>query len=372
MTDWVTAKSCSKGDVVEWFVTAVPVEPGDGPAQARYLYQQIKEQLQTQGAFIFQERIFLTGQAEAILQARDEVLGDWADEVRPSLMVSNTDGHSDLCGIQIHAMAGIEGPQLIKDANSKARGRVIQSSDCRMVGLSGVLPVDPKAGALEQGASMFEQSQSLLTQQETGFLAVPRTWLWLRNILDWYDDLNRARNQYFQQIGLLRQGQQCPMPASTGIGLTPALAQDALCSMDLVALPQSPTPITYLQAGGKQQSAFDYGSAFSRAARAATPGGDTLYISGTASIDEDGKTTGLGDAEAQIRTTLINVKALLTDMDFDEQDVVQVMAYCKTPEVKQVFEAMTNRPDWPWITMICDVCRDNLLFEVEALACRNR
>ena len=372
MTDWVTSKACSCGEVKEWFITAVPDDCGDAPTQARRLYQQIKDHLQSQNAFVFQERIFLTNQVDTVMQVRAEVLGEWADSVRPSLLVSQGQGESVLSGIQIHAMAGVECPEIVKDASGQARGRRVQSQDCRMVGLSAVAAEPSEINALEQGSSMFQQAQALLVQQGTGFLAVPRTWLWLRDILDWYDDLNQARNQFFHQIGLLRDNEPCPMPASTGIGLAPGLAQDRLCSMDLVALPMSPAPITYLQAGGKQQSAFDYGSAFSRAARAATPGGDTLYISGTASIDEAGKTTHLGDAEAQIRNTLTNVKALLADMNFGERDVVQVMAYCKTPEVKRVFEAMSDRPDWPWVTMICAVCRDNLLFEVEALACRDR
>jgi len=45
-----------------------------------------------------------------------------------------------------------------------------------------------------------------------------------------------------------------------------------------------------------------------------------------------------------------------------------VMAYCKTPEVEKIFNELKTALDWPWVTMICDVCRDDLLFEIEAAA----
>jgi len=47
---------------------------------------------------------------------------------------------------------------------------------------------------------------------------------------------------------------------------------------------------------------------------------------------------------------------------------VHVIAYCKTPEVEKVFESTRKALNWPWITAICDVCRHDLLFEIEATA----
>ena len=138
--------------------------------------------------------------------------------------------------------------------------------------------------------------------------------------------------------------------------------------MDLVAVLE-PGKIEYLQAGGKQQSAFEYGSAFSRAAKASTPAGQTVYVSGTASINASGTTTNLDDAVAQIKDTLVNVQAVLRDMNCSNEDVVQAMAYFKTPQVEKEFYALRDSmPDWPFVPMVCDVCRDNLLFEIELCA----
>jgi len=59
---------------------------------------------------------------------------------------------------------------------------------------------------------------------------------------------------------------------------------------------------------------------------------------------------------------------VLRDMNCRDEDVVQVVAYCKTADVEGIFEEFKGRFDWPWITAIGDICRDDLLFEIEAAA----
>ncbi|HPS54089.1 MAG TPA: Rid family hydrolase, partial [Sedimentisphaerales bacterium] len=194
---------------------------------------------------------------------------------------------------------------------------------------------------------------------------VPRTWMWLGDILSWYNDFNAVRSKFFIEKGLLGKGSTNSMPASTGIGLGPD--DGAACSMDVTASIE-PREIEYLQAAGKQQCAFEYGSAFSRASRATTPAGETVFVSGTAAINAAGITTNIGKPREQIEDTITNIQAVLRDMNCSDDEVVQVMAYCKTAEVENVFNAMEEKPDWPWVTMICDVCRDNLLFEIELTA----
>ena len=67
-------------------------------------------------------------------------------------------------------------------------------------------------------------------------------------------------------------------------------------------------------------------------------------------------------------TTIENVRAVLADMHCIDEDVVQVIAYCKTTEVERIFNSFRDTLPWPWITIICDICRDDLLFEIEATA----
>ena len=46
------------------------------------------------------------------------------------------------------------------------------------------------------------------------------------------------------------------------------------------------------------------------------------------------------------------------------------LAYCTTPRVEAHFIASyAHELPWPCLTMIGDVCRDDLLFEIEVTAC---
>jgi hypothetical protein len=55
-------------------------------------------------------------------------------------------------------------------------------------------------------------------------------------------------------------------------------------------------------------------------------------------------------------------------MQAADEDVVQAIAYCKTTEEEEIFNTVKNNLPWPWVTMICDICRPELLFEIEATA----
>jgi enamine deaminase RidA (YjgF/YER057c/UK114 family) len=217
---------------------------------------------------------------------------------------------------------------------------------------------------------MMEKGESVLRKFGVDFLSVPRTWMWLKDILSWYDEFNHVRTSFFTERGLIGAGTRQSMPASTGIGLGPADGSNF--AMDLTAVLEPSDSTQFLQAVGKQQCALEYGSAFSRASKAVTPAGQTVFVSGTASIDADGATTNIGDASGQIKTTIENVRAVLSDMQCSDDDVVQVVAYCKTTEVEQIFNSFKDELSWPWLTAICDICRPDLLFEIEATAMRAR
>ena len=118
--------------------------------------------------------------------------------------------------------------------------------------------------------------------------------------LSWYDDFNSVRNKFFIERGLIGKGPVNKLPASTGIGVAPK--NGAIPAMDLIAVVKPKNSLEYLEAGGNQDSALKYGSAFSRASKAISQAASTVYVSGTASIGSDGKTKHIGDAHKQIET----------------------------------------------------------------------
>jgi enamine deaminase RidA (YjgF/YER057c/UK114 family) len=358
-------RSVKSPAATEIYISAVPCEPAPTQQLAREIFSRSREILLYQNARILQERVFAAPPAAEIIPSiRSETYGELDDGVAPSILLCSEAISGPIAGVQFHAVAADTAPQPI-DIQGTLSGRIIHLPDHTYLTLSNVsAPTFP--GPTEQAKAMLEKAEAALKQFDTDFLSVPRTWMWLGNILSWYGDFNKVRNDFFTERGIIGKGSRQSAPASTGIGLAPA--GRTKCSMDLTAVLEPADSIKYLPAVGKQGCALEYGSAFSRASRAITPAGQTVFVSGTASIDANGETTNIGDALGQINTTIDNVRAVLRDMQCTDEDVVQVVAYCKTTHVEKAFNTVKDRLDWPWLTVICDICRPDLLFEIEAAA----
>ena len=294
------------------------------------------------------------------MSARSQAYGDIDDGVAPSAVVGKERMAGPIAGVQVHAVSSNSRPEVLNLKGAPC-GRILRTPDCTYLTLSSVSAPQSEQ-ATEQARACLEKAESALRQLGTDFLSVVRTWVWLKNILSWYDDFNHVRTRFFTERGLIGQGTRQSMPASTGIGL--GTADGSKCAMDVVAVLEPSNQTQYLQAVGKQQCALEYGSAFSRAARSITPAGETVFVSGTASIDASGATTNIGDAAGQINTTIENVRAVLRDMNCRDDEVVQVVAYCKTTEVEKIFNGFKDTLPWPWVTVICDICRPELFFEI--------
>lgn len=358
-----------KDRIEEVYITAIPDGTGEPRTHVAELFEAIASELGGRKMYILQERIFCTaGILGAVKDIRKSAYGDLADVVEPAWLEAPPGIHGELAGVQMHAAAGVDAPEIVR-IDDVPCGRIVKTDDASFLTLSNV-QAGFSADAAGQAARMFNKVHSLLRGLGANFFSVPRTWLWLGDILDWYDDLNRVRNEFFTANGLVGPGVEGRMPASTGIGVRPA--SGAACGMDLVAVLSPGAEIDYLETGGNQNSAFNYGSAFSRAAIAPTPAGRALYISGTASIDRRGATTHIDDAPAQIAETIANVKAIIEQAGLADKDVAHTIVYSKTPEIEQCFH--DDHPDFPWphLSVIADICRDDLLFEIEALVLKKQ
>jgi enamine deaminase RidA (YjgF/YER057c/UK114 family) len=352
-------------DLKELFISASPSPAAQPRYQAQEVFRAIREILTSHNAVVLQERAFGTADAlDAVKKVRKKYYGGLDDGVEPAWLKVPACANGKLSGVQVHAVAGLDSVEVLA-YEGKPCGRIVRKNGREYLALSGVRA--PEAGsAVNQARRMLEKSETVLKQAGVDLLAVPRTWMWLGDILKWYSDFNHVRNTFFTERGMLGKGVLTRMPASTGIGIGPD--NGAICAMDLTAIIKPRESLTYIDEGGNQKSAYEYGSAFSRASQVASPAGRTVFVSGTASIDSAGNTTNIDDAEAQIRDTIANVRAVLTQMKCADRDVVQSLIYCKTPAVEKVFYEKFSDLPWPKVTMIADVCRDDLLFEIEATA----
>ncbi|MBN2182079.1 MAG: hypothetical protein JW715_09195 [Sedimentisphaerales bacterium] len=349
----------------EIYITAVPANAASNQQLWHEMFAGIREAVVSTGAFIFQERIFISGkETQSVNRIRQQAYGDIDDGVAPSLLLGKTGLWGSISGVQVYAVKCKELPHVI-DFHGNRCGRIAIVPGGKYLALSALSAPNVKEPA-EQSRNVLTKAVAILDQHGANFSNVPRTWMWLGDILSWYDMFNRIRNEFFTEQGIIDKNISESLPASTGIGLLPA--NGGACSMDLTAVIEPSDSIKYLPETVKQQCAFEYGSAFSRATEVITPAGRTIYVSGTASIDISGITTNIGNPIGQIEETIENVRAVLRDTNCSDGDIVQVVAYCKTAEIEKMFLDMKSIPSWPWLTTVCDICRPDLLFEIEAVA----
>lgn len=125
--------------------------------------------------------------------------------------------------------------------------------------------------------------------------------------------------------------------------------------------------------------AYDYAkpSSFSRGMRIDLNGLVILLISGTASIDEQGKTVHPGDFRAQLRRTYDNITGLLKNEGATWHDIVRTTCYLRdidrdyeafNEERTQFFKEQGLDPLPASTGIQAHLCRPDLLIEIEAIA----
>ena len=121
----------------------------------------------------------------------------------------------------------------------------------------------------------------------------------------------------------------------------------------------------------RQDQSFNYGSAFSRGMAFNIEGKKTVHISGTASINTAGASTHIGDAECQSLETLMSIAAILAEQGGGLENITSATLFCKNQEAWEAWQRVTRLlqvPDFPKICVLADVCRDDLLVEMESVA----
>ena len=125
--------------------------------------------------------------------------------------------------------------------------------------------------------------------------------------------------------------------------------------------------------------AYDYETPvpFTRGMRVELPGYSLILISGTASVDEEGRSIHVGDIKAQSWRTFENIEALLASEGADWHDVVRTTCYLRDMsrdyepfnEVRHGFYLDRELEPFPASTGIqVTLCREDLLVEIEAMA----
>jgi enamine deaminase RidA (YjgF/YER057c/UK114 family) len=271
------------------------------------------------------------------------------------------DKNSQQFSMQAIALSGIEPKPF--HVNGREMGFTYEDEHAYYCRLRGVIPQDVSASRMEQTRSAFETMDAALTVSGFKFTDTIRTWIYLENLLEWYDDFNIVRTEYFNETGIFDQ----MVPASTGIGA--GNQYGAAIMMDVLAVkPKSDSLKIQEIISPLQNPALDYKSSFARAVEMEYPTHKNVLISGTASIEPDGATAHLDDPEKQIRLTLKVVHEILKSRGMDWDDLFRGIAYFKDINYLPIYKRVAAElgiKRFPLAIAHADVCRHDLLFEIE-------
>jgi enamine deaminase RidA (YjgF/YER057c/UK114 family) len=363
-------------------ITALVTDSDADPARmAEVIYDRVAEILSEAGTQIIHERMF--GNVEIhkrLLEVRNQRIRRRFPE-DPGL-VTYIQGEScygnPFSGIQLRGFCPSqdeEGVRIFRDGNN-VHGRIWNRKGAKFLQLQSLYGEILSGGLTrqKQAEEMFLEAETLLKSAGASFRDVVRTWIYVDEILKWYNEFNSVRNKCYTDFGLLHNGdvdyaEDIFLPASTGIeGKNPGGASTI---MDLLAIVQRSSPEIQVKPlyGIRQRSPYRYGSAFSRAMRVSEPGQNWIFVSGTASINEKGETVHIGDLPSQVEQTVEVVNYLIKPEGASFSDLCEATVFLKKKSDFSLYQETAKSlgiSDIPAIYLVADVCWEELLFELDA------
>ncbi|HBT75919.1 MAG TPA: hypothetical protein DEB39_03140 [Planctomycetaceae bacterium] len=292
-----------------------------------------------------------------------------------------------LIAVEIFAIAGFERNRGLTCRDASI---TIEKRGVRWCYVGDVTPDASSLGAYNRALWAFRRLERVLISQDMSPSNLVRTWIYQGNLtldegrVQRYNELNRARSTFFEGRRfvepLLFPGYNgIAFPASTGIGADDV---DITMAATAIATDRDDVLVVPIENPG-QTPAFDYGSRYSQKSpkfsRATAIEYDDLcriLISGTASIT-DSETRFPDDITAQTHQTLDNIAALIGCDNLSKHELQGYSATLRDLDVYRVY--IKNPRDYPVVRAICeerigdapgiytiaDVCRDDLLVEIE-------
>ncbi len=339
---------------MEYFITATPQKGGSPEA----MFDNILEYTKAHNAVIISQDVFGLQNS----WCKDTAGEHHRDLPAVTWPVTCLDNYNpQLSGIYVWAVCGADVKPIY--LNSRVAGNLVEDNFTRILRLGGLTAENTGQAPANQARSVLEQMEKILQKAKMDFSDVVRTWFYNQDITAWYKDFNIVRNKFFQEFDVY----QNLVPASTGVGkrssADTAIVAGALAVQgkvkDIKVIPLS-SPL--------QRPALEYGSSFSRAVELNMPDNKRLYISGTASIEQDGKTAFPNDAPAQVKRSIEVIDAILKSRKMSWSDITRAIAFFKHADDAKLLRDYCFRnklPDFPVIVTTADICRNDLLFEIE-------
>jgi len=374
------------------FAAAIPRRESSFEEQVSEALRMIQSVTESEGApnSVVSQAVFLAD--ERLLEPCRQMLRDfYGDHLPVVTYVPQRPCQGALVAMEAMGVGG--GPGKVEIERRSEHVVITRHSGVTWTHVGQILPQTHEPGVYARSIDGFAQMRQMLERVNVRFDQIIRTWLYLGDIVgpegetQRYKELNRARSDYYENIRFLAKHVPAGVtervyPASTGIGTD---SRDVLMSClalstkrdDIVARPLE-NPL--------QTSAFDYMACygpkspkFSRAMALTTDGCTTLFISGTASIIQS-ESQHIEDIEGQTNQTLDNIAALISESNLTRhglpgrgatlRDLALARVYVKRQgDFEKTRKVCQERlGEMPIIYTVADVCRPELLVEIEGIA----
>ncbi len=384
------------GDVKHVFASSAPKTYGNLRSQVRDALKTIATVVKEAGAIgsIVRQAVFIKD-ARLIDDCRKIIAEFYGNELPATIYIPQPPCGGSLVSIEAMGIAHGNGEVEIDRYSEKLV--ITRHSGISWIHCGHTTPSTPAHSVYARSISAFEQMERTLADRGIRYDQIIRTWLYIGDIVgpegetQRYKELNRARTDFYRDFrfatGRTPQGlKQTVYPASTGIGTS-----NRDLTMSCLALATDRDDLTLVPLENPQQvAAFDYGEHYSpespkfcRAMAIVAGQCATILVSGTASITES-ETRFINDVEGQTHQTLDNIEALISESNFQRHgmpgmgatldDMANVRVYVKRQQDYQKTKAVCQERlgALPIIYSIADVCRDDLLVEIEGMAFSHR
>ena len=382
------------GKSIRLSLTLVPRGRGPLVEQAREALAMQQEilQRQEQAMTVTSQTVFLRDLHQA--QLCRQLLSAYYGATSP---VINIVFQPPCCGAALAIEAWAIGGPDVQIERAGQHALAVSYNGTRWIYCAGLQSHGPNAAVYAQTTGVLESMREALRQAGGGFEQVLRTWFYLGNIteseggIQRYKELNRARADFYRGIQFRCTASQPNIPqgvypASTGIGMR-GTGLVAGC----VALQTQRDDALLLPLENPQQTpAYAYhprhspdSPKFSRGVALVLADYITTWVSGTASVVHS-VSHHPGDIRKQTEQTIENIRKLLSAENFGFhgikhpgaglRDLAKVRVYLKRSEDFPACKGICEKhfPNVPALYAVADVCRPELLVEIEGVAFTTR
>lgn len=224
---------------------------------------------------------------------------------------------------------------------------------------------------------IFSKIEKLIDKCNFKANDIIRTWVYINDIKSNYEKFNTARRKFFENHSISYSTNSNDLPASTCI--EGKADTNSNISIDLVCIDKNSAKtnntnirrIYNKYQNEPEGNTYLFKPTFSRAISIENNNYKEIQISGTASINEYGETLYVNDGYKQIENTLMNIKEILSSNKMSFEDICQATCFFKDRiyyfDYLNVLEKMKINSITSSL-VIGNVCREDLLFEIDAVA----